>query len=470
MAEGASSVMLETDVTALEEALYAQQKLLQKLNVEVEEERESSATAASEALSMIIRLQGEKASLKMEASQYKRMAEEKICHAEEALAIFEDLIYQREMEVASLEYQVQAYRYRLISMGCDDISIHENKFPENLLGQRSEFLFGDKAVNSNSWRLNSLPQALIKDPNHKKSVLDRIRASHPGLESLWSPMDDILIQEVDESEKRLGSFAAKESLDLSTYWEHIRKWDERVKETTGSKDSGRNRTTTTLLKGGSWSPSEFSQVNAYIDSITEVNVTTSDQVKNAESLQERQDIIDSPCSSSVHDVFEVPESKETRSAFESWKKTHCKLTLEPEVRLGKLELAAEDALKSPSTIEAEKVKAMLISASQDRKLNKTRNAANLARCISPVLPAANSPIEYQQLNWRVERLERARNNTKQEISGEGGGEEVLSILKELRERLNSIDSEMKSWKATKSYFPDEPSLDPLQEAMLYFWI
>ncbi|CAN7006085.1 unnamed protein product [Brassica rapa subsp. trilocularis] len=54
---------------------------------------------------MILRLQGEKAALEMEASQYKRMSEEKMCHAETSLTLFEDLIYRKEMEMASLEFQ-----------------------------------------------------------------------------------------------------------------------------------------------------------------------------------------------------------------------------------------------------------------------------------------------------------------------------------------------------------------------------
>ncbi|KAH0932046.1 LOW QUALITY PROTEIN: hypothetical protein HID58_009163, partial [Brassica napus] len=87
------------------ETMRAQQELLQKITHELDAEREASSTAASEALSMILRLQGEKAALEMEASQYKRMSEEKMCHAETSLTLFEDLIYRKEMEMASLEFQ-----------------------------------------------------------------------------------------------------------------------------------------------------------------------------------------------------------------------------------------------------------------------------------------------------------------------------------------------------------------------------
>ncbi|KAL0307544.1 UNVERIFIED_CONTAM: Myosin-binding protein 7, partial [Sesamum angustifolium] len=120
-----SMVMSQAEITALKETLCAQQKLLQELYNELEAEREASASAASEALSVILRLQGEKAAVQMEAEQYKRLAEEKICHAEESFAIIEDIIYQKEMEVAALDYQVQSYRYKLISMGCADPGVEE---------------------------------------------------------------------------------------------------------------------------------------------------------------------------------------------------------------------------------------------------------------------------------------------------------------------------------------------------------
>ncbi|EPS74031.1 hypothetical protein M569_00731, partial [Genlisea aurea] len=108
------------EIRSLKETLCAQQKLLQKLYNELDAEREASATAASEALSVILRLQGEKAAVKMEAEQYKRLAEEKICHAEESFAIIEDIITQKEMEVADLEYQLEGYKYRLSALGCPD--------------------------------------------------------------------------------------------------------------------------------------------------------------------------------------------------------------------------------------------------------------------------------------------------------------------------------------------------------------
>ncbi|KAK9100131.1 hypothetical protein Scep_023561 [Stephania cephalantha] len=104
-------------IVALKEALCTQQQLLQKLYIELEEEREASATAASEALSMILRLQGEKAAEKMEAVHYRRMAEEKIQHADESLMIFRELLCEKEMEIASLMSQVEGYRRKQLGIG-----------------------------------------------------------------------------------------------------------------------------------------------------------------------------------------------------------------------------------------------------------------------------------------------------------------------------------------------------------------
>ncbi|KAL9224623.1 hypothetical protein vseg_000641 [Gypsophila vaccaria] len=121
------------EIGDLKETLNAQQELLQKLYIELDVERESSATAADETLSMILRLQGEKAAMEMEAIQYKRIAEEKMFHAQETLETFQELIYQKEMQIASLEFQVQAYKFKLASLGFDDLASSELQYPEKIL-------------------------------------------------------------------------------------------------------------------------------------------------------------------------------------------------------------------------------------------------------------------------------------------------------------------------------------------------
>ncbi|KAJ6435602.1 hypothetical protein OIU84_000743 [Salix udensis] len=172
-----------------------------------------------------------------------------MCHAEEALAIVEDLIYQREMEIASLEYQVQAYRYRLLSMGYNDLCVYENTYPENLLMQRNDPLMGGNGANGNGRRINSPPQVSTKDASYNKSNIERKKSMVPVLDAMQINAEEIAIREANDSENKSGSFS---------YWEQIKRLDERVKEITDDKDPSRK--TSAIWKGGTWSPSLFSQM------------------------------------------------------------------------------------------------------------------------------------------------------------------------------------------------------------------
>ncbi|KAH1262166.1 Myosin-binding protein 7 [Glycine max] len=110
-------IEVENECVALREMVSMQQRTIQDLNAELEEERNSSSTAANEAMSMILRLQREKAEVQMEARQFKRFAEEKMTHDQEELLSLEDLLYKREQIIQSLTCEVQAYKHRLMSFG-----------------------------------------------------------------------------------------------------------------------------------------------------------------------------------------------------------------------------------------------------------------------------------------------------------------------------------------------------------------
>ncbi|XP_014514323.1 myosin-binding protein 7-like [Vigna radiata var. radiata] len=112
-----AKVEIENECVALREMVSMQQKTIQDLNAELEEERNSSSTAANEAMSMILRLQREKAEVQMEARQFKRFSEEKMQHDQEELLSLEDLLYKREQIIQSLTCEVQAYKHRLMSFG-----------------------------------------------------------------------------------------------------------------------------------------------------------------------------------------------------------------------------------------------------------------------------------------------------------------------------------------------------------------
>ncbi|KAK9072732.1 hypothetical protein SSX86_009167 [Deinandra increscens subsp. villosa] len=110
-------VEIENECGVLREMVTNQQQSIHYLAVELEEERDASSSAANEAMSMILRLQREKAGIEMEARQFKRFSEQKSSHDQQELAALEELLYKREQTIESLTCEVEAYKYRMMSYG-----------------------------------------------------------------------------------------------------------------------------------------------------------------------------------------------------------------------------------------------------------------------------------------------------------------------------------------------------------------
>lgn len=110
-------VEIENECDVLREMVSNQQRTIQDLISDLEEERYASASAANEAMSMILKLQREKAEVQMEARQFKRFSEEKMAHDQQELMALEELLYRREQSIQSLTCEVQAYKHRMISYG-----------------------------------------------------------------------------------------------------------------------------------------------------------------------------------------------------------------------------------------------------------------------------------------------------------------------------------------------------------------
>ncbi|CAN4118734.1 unnamed protein product [Withania somnifera] len=110
-------IEIENECIALREMVSKQQNIIQDLNAELEEERNASSSAANEAMSMILRLQGEKAEVQMEFKQFKRYTEEKTAHDQQEIMALEDLLFNREQTIQSLTCEVQMYKHRMMSFG-----------------------------------------------------------------------------------------------------------------------------------------------------------------------------------------------------------------------------------------------------------------------------------------------------------------------------------------------------------------
>ncbi|KAF8393003.1 hypothetical protein HHK36_021244 [Tetracentron sinense] len=369
MAESSkSSGTAENEIAALKEVLLSQQKLLQKLYIELDEEREASGTSVSEALSMILRLQGEKAAVKMEASQYKRMAEEKIYHAEESIAAFEELLYQKDMEIACLEFQIQAYRCKLMSLGSSDMTIGEMRFPDHLLLRSNGAYFGDMGVHGTVKRNKSLPAILYKDSYCEKGIVESERSSIPLAEFSSMKIDEDTDREFNVRSKEMQ--AAEESAEYPR------------------------------------------------------------------NLLESEAIRDTPHSTTVHDIFEVPQIHENHKCCGPQKK----LILEG---------------------EADWLKKMLLYGHQDNKTSKLEDRIPVDCHLAPTIHDAPSQADVEQL--RLELLEYDRRIRKKE--GADRGEEEMKLLRKIHEQLNAIQSEISS-KIKKSPPLDDSPLVLVMEVWL----
>ncbi|XP_038878256.1 uncharacterized protein LOC120070540 [Benincasa hispida] len=427
MAESGS----ETEIKGVKEALGTGQQLLQKLYLELDKEREASASAASEALSMILRLQEEKAAMKMEASQYQRMAEEKICHAEEHLTGLEEMILQKEMEIASLEFQVQAYRYKLLSLGCPDLGPCEPKFADQFLLQKKDLVSnGEFGVSGKVRRARSLPP-----PTQFDELYDREDAAETETYEILKP--DCYHPSIEERPNHCS-------------WEQIEMLDEQIKEISDSKGSSEDRSES-LNVGFVVCPSSIQ------DKPDELRGVKPDVSPKCSS------------SSSVQDIFEIPEANLDFKACQNRIQLQKKLIFEGENGLGNPDPVPTEPFKLHHKDEQTRAKKASSCKNQKNKSSKLRRGKAIG---SGTIPARQQIDEivaesqpFQQLCHIIEKLEQNKTSARQEITGSGVGE----LLKEIQEQLNSIQSEMKSLQIKQGPAQKNSLFDLLQEAMLHCW-
>ncbi|CAO2823090.1 unnamed protein product [Amaranthus hypochondriacus] len=431
------------EIEFLKETLHAQQELLQKLYNELDEERESSSVAADEALSMILRLQGEKAAMGMEASQYKRIAEEKMCHAQETLEIFQELIYQKEMQIASLEFQVQAYKFKLISMGCDDLGACEMQYPENMLSRKNR-------VSGETSSLGSLRRGSSLPPPPVISKLGRRVSAEGTTSSTSSPKT---WQETRGEEPSIR----REQGDVNSYWDEIKKLNDRVNELD-------------TLKNYSSLPTSKNMVSA-------------------------QACRGSASSTSVQDIFEVPICYENNQGDTTIKNESHNLVSKSKDRNGKLDSVWDEIWNTDVKESTDWEKKSLLSPNNDKsspRVNDANEKIDLETKLSQSSGGSNeSPkpkdgkasisslykhsiygvddFELQQFNRRLKQLEDQRFLTKGIGANTEMVEEESRVLWEIRDKIDSLQAEITELRTKKPFPPADRSPGCIKEVFLCFW-
>ncbi|XP_020261817.1 uncharacterized protein LOC109837857 isoform X2 [Asparagus officinalis] len=141
---------------------------------------------------MILRLQREKAAEKMELCQYRRMAEEKMHHAEESVEILEEVIQENEMEISSLMYELEICKQKLASHGIKTPADGQINISEEWSFTRKNALTDKKNFHGFLRKNTSLPSLFQLDQlcseMHTKCDECGIVESH---EHLWKQAEEI---------------------------------------------------------------------------------------------------------------------------------------------------------------------------------------------------------------------------------------------------------------------------------------
>ncbi|KAE9597097.1 putative GTD-binding domain-containing protein [Lupinus albus] len=108
------------DVMILRKMVKSERQKADAAFAELEKERTATASSAEEAMAMILRLQREKSSAEIQASQFQRMAEHKMGYDQDVIESLEWMITQHESQRSYLEEQIEIYRKELKQHMSDD--------------------------------------------------------------------------------------------------------------------------------------------------------------------------------------------------------------------------------------------------------------------------------------------------------------------------------------------------------------
>lgn len=136
-------------VRLLEEAVEEERVAKAALMVELEKERAASASAADEAMAMILRLQADKASLEMEGKQYERMIDEKFAYDEEEMNILKEILIKREREKHFLEKELETYKHIDDDQESEDDSFNEKRASDDV-EDREPIVYDVHVIEDNS--------------------------------------------------------------------------------------------------------------------------------------------------------------------------------------------------------------------------------------------------------------------------------------------------------------------------------
>ncbi|CAL0308811.1 unnamed protein product [Lupinus luteus] len=168
-----SEIEGEGTVDRLKRQVEHDRKLMSALYKELEEERNASAVAASQALAMITRLQEEKATLHMEALQYLRMMDEESEYETGALQKLNDLVSEKEKEIEYLEAKLEFFRKKF----------HGESALENMVDTDSEMRMKDLGLDHSQCTSTENDESILgKSVTEDLKNVETVKSSSSELE------------------------------------------------------------------------------------------------------------------------------------------------------------------------------------------------------------------------------------------------------------------------------------------------
>ncbi|KAF2285662.1 hypothetical protein GH714_006300 [Hevea brasiliensis] len=186
-------------VRLLEQALEEEHAARAVLYIELEKERSAAASAADEAMAMILRLQEEKASIEMEARQCQRIIEEKYAYDAEEMNILKEILVRREREKHYLEKEVEAYRQK--------ISGNEQLYAE---------MYGMSATKGEITLYTSDEDSVLKLPQSSDYIGEEEKAENKAIDDKESEGDIHDVHVVDDQASVYKQVMRDKNRQLST--------------------------------------------------------------------------------------------------------------------------------------------------------------------------------------------------------------------------------------------------------------
>ncbi|RWW63341.1 hypothetical protein BHE74_00029507 [Ensete ventricosum] len=474
--------MAEREIAVTEEALH-QYIIIRKLHMELEEEREASATAASEALSMILKLQREKAVEKMEARHYKRMAEEKLHYAEQCLIILEEEMQQKEIENSILKHQLQLYKSRLLSIGISNFELGDVVTCSDMSSGDSAFL-EETNLHGRVRRNFSLPSLRL---GRLYSEIDRIDNNPllPSWHSTWKFFGDCSDHLSDKNKKFSHLFQESATDDHNSEDVNRRgKYDSSPgrmgQQTTSdsSEDSSSCSWYSAVTGAASCHSKPGTKIHLDAECVVSLPFQAEEQVNTAEcanlsiSYNQTEPGKHLAC---VHDIFEVPESDKYHGSSEPmghFVEESIKETMDygacedfmPQETVGFL-YRDNDWLDREFTCSHDGSQISSPTCESNKML--TPRKGEMMNYNSVLVDSVNRTCimrnDFEHIKCQLQQIE---NEKIMKMEDSERNSEELKLLREIYEKLNSIESHLKSSKSKKCPQHDESQLVSVIEVSL----